>query len=137
MPMTKATKRKTRTYSETERLGAMTVALRDGVVAASKATQIPQRTLNQWFYDAGGLAEIRAYASAAADRSLSMAELAVCNEVARRAGLKEMADDELMTTFRALVTARATATATAGAAAGAEAGAQASASVINVTVQEK
>jgi hypothetical protein len=110
----------------------MTIALRDGVAAASDLSNAPQRTIYTWFEASGGLAEVREYASAAADRSLSAAEQAVCDEVARRAGLKQMTDEELMLTFRSLVQARSVAA--AGARAGAAAGAEANATVHNWSV---
>lgn len=143
MPMKKKATRPKRVYTDFERVAVMTIALRDGIVRASVATQTPERTIYSWFADAGGLAEIRNFAVMAADHALSTAEVAICNEVARRAGLEGgfagafagMSDGELMLTFRALVEARATAKATASA--GAAAGAQANAQIHNWTVTIK
>jgi len=120
-------KRATKTYTERERLGTLFLALREGVVSASRTTKVPQRTIYQWFEDAGGVAEVRGFVSERAVVALSRAEAAVCEEVVRRAAM--MGDNDLMITFRELLRVRAE---SAGAIAGAAAQTNVSTTVVNI-----
>ncbi|MEX2392764.1 MAG: hypothetical protein WD904_14355 [Dehalococcoidia bacterium] len=94
---------------------------------------MPERTLYEWLEAAGGIAEIRNLANARAELSLSEAEKALCEEVARRMRLGKMSDDELMRSFRALleVHGRQPANST-----GAAAGAQAAVNVWKISATE-
>jgi hypothetical protein len=98
--------RKRRPWSETEKLGALVIAVREGVPEASRRLKVPQTTLYTWLQAAGGVGEVRRLASMRAEEALSVAERAVYDEVARRMTAQAMGDDQLMITFRALVDAR-------------------------------
>lgn len=53
------TKRQVRTYTETERLGLMFLALEHGESWVEREKGVARSTLSTWFSDAGGLAQAR------------------------------------------------------------------------------
>ena len=87
-------------YTPTEKIGTMLIALRDGVVAASEQTKTPQTTIYTWFQEGGGIVEVRSFAEAAERVSLVQAKTAMYDEVRRRMHAKEISEEQLMTTFR-------------------------------------
>jgi hypothetical protein len=94
-----------RSYTETEKIGTMLLALRDGVVKAGEQTETPTLTIYQWFRDAdpGGIEAIRRFTDAATDNALLDAKRALFVEVARRCDAGEMDQAQLMVTFRSMI----------------------------------
>lgn len=93
--------RKVRTYTETERVGVMLMALKDGAYQVAEDLGIPVRTIYAWFDDAGGLAQIRTFVNEAETQSMSNARRAICEEIISRAG--KMSNDDLGVTFRKML----------------------------------
>lgn len=118
-------------WSETEKLGAIVIAVRDGVQDAARRLGVPDRTIYCWLQDAGGIAEVRALANIRAEEGLSMAERAVYDAVAKRLAKNQIGDEDLLRTFRALIEAR-----TEQAPQQAQAAAQANVHVHTVTINE-
>lgn len=118
-------------YTETQILGTLLIAIREGVPTAARVTKVPQRTIYNWFDERGGLAEIRNYVNIRADHALSAASEAIANEVLRRAEGGKIADEDLMETFRTILGLKVK-----GDGAGADAAAQANAHVWNINVNE-
>ena len=110
----------TRSYTETEKLGTMLMALEHGVPVAVEQRNVPERTIYQWFEQAGGLTEIRKVSDEARIHAIAEAGRALCVEVTKRVG--KLSDDDLMITYRKLLEAEATPSG-----AGIQAGAQAAA----------
>jgi hypothetical protein len=96
-------KRKVRRYSETERLGAMSLAVVTNPATASEQTGIPVTTIVTWCDKQGGLIKVRSYLEAAAIDSLAAAKRALSVEMIRR--MKELPDGEFAQTFRELLVA--------------------------------
>ena len=105
----------------------MARALEVSPYVISAETGVPARTIYKWLDDAGGIAQIRTYAHEQAGAAIADSKTALCREVVKRA--PKIKDDELMTSYRAVI-------ADNGSEAGApEATAQANAQVLMVTVQ--
>lgn len=99
-------KRVTRTYTQAEKLGAIVIAVRDGVGEASRLMKLPDRTIYCWLQEAGGVAEVRALANMRAEEALSRAEQSVYEEIETRMKAHVAPDPELHTTFRTLIKSR-------------------------------
>ncbi len=112
-----------RTYTETEKIGTMLLALRHGVAEAVNAVGVPERTVYQWFEDSGGIAAVRKFADNASGFTIATAAQAVAMEVQRRAEAGNLPADELLETYRALLPKEAPLSATT------QAGAQANAAI--------
>lgn len=59
--MNEPTKRENRSYTETERIGTMLLAIEHGVPHAAKETTTPESTIYSWLQDAGGIAQVRRF----------------------------------------------------------------------------
>lgn len=90
-----------KTYTETEKLAAMTYAVLHGPVEAGRQLQIPHNTISQWLTRHGGLDEIRRSLEEKVAISLGDARLATALEWVRR--VRELPDSELAETFRAML----------------------------------
>ena len=112
-------------YTEAERVGTMALALERSVATVSEQVKIPERTIYEWFEQAGGIAEVRAFTDAARGKALSEASRVLCDEVAKRGRAGDLPTDELMTTFREMLRSEADTHGGSEAAAGAQAGATA------------
>lgn len=93
---------KHRTYTETEKIGTMLLALEQGVPHAAKVTNTPEPTLYQWFQSAGGLSEIRSFAELSVLHSKMGALKAVYDGVGK-AVEEGVAGEKLLEVFAKLV----------------------------------
>ena len=86
-----------RDYPEPIKVGAIILAVNEGVSKAADTLNIPRRTLRLWVERAGGLAELCRIGQLAAEQSLSAARSALGNEVRRRAS--KLSEENLITAF--------------------------------------
>ena len=96
-------KREVRSYSETERLGAMTLAVVTSAQEAATLTNIPKRTIDSWLARHGGLAQVRPFLESAVLNSRLAVEQVLNIEMMRR--MKDLPDGELAATYRDVATA--------------------------------
>lgn len=91
-----------RKYTDTERLGLMFMALRDGTTAVSEAHGVPVQTIRSWFRrDTNGISEMRQWLHGQVTDSFLRSQCSVYTEVERRT--QDLSEEELMETYRALV----------------------------------
>lgn len=99
-------KRTVRHYTDTERLGLMFMALRDGTKAVEEREHVPATTIRSWFEaSGGGIIEVRRWLEEQTEGDYLRAERAIYDEVIRRT--KGMDRKDLMVTFRKFIEARA------------------------------
>lgn len=112
-----------RSYTETEKIGTMLLALEQGGPIAEQKTGVPHTTIYSWFKEAGGIDIIRQYAEARSGHSVLSAKAAIANEMIRR--VEALGDEQLAGIFREMLKEAAPQLAAA-----AQAGAQATLQVV-------
>jgi hypothetical protein len=99
--MTQKKGTKHRTYTDTERLGLMFMALHEGTTAVSEAHGVPIDTIRTWFKrDAEGITQMRQWLQEHVGQSFLRSQSSIYTEVERRT--RELSEEELMETYRAL-----------------------------------
>lgn len=118
-----------RSYSETEKIGTMLMALNEGVPVAAQRTETPMPTIYEWFNEGGGILKVRSFLESAMLNAGFAAKRAVYDEVVKRA--PQAQDTEVFVTFREMMREAA-----GQGPAAAQAGAQAAAT-LQVVIQGK
>jgi hypothetical protein len=96
-----AKSKKRRVYTDTERLGLMFMALRDGTTDVSEAHGVSVATIRSWFRrDVDGITEMRQWLREHVGQSFLRSQSSIYAEVERRT--RELSEEELMETYRAL-----------------------------------
>lgn len=96
------TKQPHRSYSPTQKIGAMALAVTEGVSHASEVAGVPEATLYTWFEnDAEGLRAVRKFVSVGVADSIARARKAISQEIIRR--IEKLEGPELAETFRAMM----------------------------------
>ncbi len=90
-----------RTYSEPEKMAAMTLAVLTTEHQAARELGIPQPTISGWVQKHGGIVKIKSELQGKSDLALLDAKRATALEWVRRA--KDLSDSELGQTLRAML----------------------------------
>jgi hypothetical protein len=112
-----------RSYTETEKIGTMLLALEQGVAATVEQTAIPRPTIYEWFRSSGGLPAVRTFLEETVFSAKSKAMCAVYDAI-RRSADGDSLSAEMVEALGKLVVDRAEAKAAA------QAGAQATLQVV-------
>lgn len=109
-----------RSYTETEKIGTMLLALEQGVAATVEQTSVPRPTIYEWFRSSGGLPAVRTFLDETVFSAKAKAMSAVYDAI-RRSAEGDKLGPEMVDALSKLVVERADLRAQAAAQAGAQA----------------
>jgi hypothetical protein len=96
-----------RTYTETERIGLMVMAVEHGIPHAAKAGNMAESTIYSWLQKAGGIAQVRSFVEETEFASKLAAKSAVYRQVIKGCETGELIPLVALESFTRIVEAEA------------------------------